>query len=192
MSAARTISRVAVGDPGIVPVFETYKNPKMLAQDDRMAEDLPFGSRGGIAIHHVFPLDGEYVVKVRLRRQLYDYIVGIGEPHQVDVRLDGKRVQRFTVGGEAKGRPAPATFVGNMLGDPEWEKYTHEADAGLEIRFPAKAGMHLVGVSFIDAPAEPEGVLQPLTTPRATGTSGTPASMLEATAALLRELGVKE
>jgi ankyrin repeat protein len=31
-----------------------------------------------------------------------------------------------------------------------------------------------------------------LTTPRATGTSGTPASMLEATAALLRELGVKE
>jgi ankyrin repeat protein len=31
-----------------------------------------------------------------------------------------------------------------------------------------------------------------LTSPRATGTSATPASMLEATAALLRELGVKE
>jgi hypothetical protein len=161
MSAARKISRVAVGDPGIVPGFEIYKSPKMLAQDERMDEDLPFGSRGGIAIRHVFPLDGEYVVKVRLRRQLYDYIVGIGEPHQIEVRLAGVRVTRFTVGGEAKGRPAPATFVGNMLGEPEWEKYTHEADAGLEVRFPAKAGMHVVGVSFVDAPAEPEGVLQP-------------------------------
>ncbi len=161
MSAARKVSRLAVGDPGMVPVFETYKSPKMLAQDDRMDEDLPFGSRGGIAIHHTFPLDGDDVVRVRLRRQLYDYIAGVGEPHQVEVRLDGTRVQRFTVGGEATGRPAPATFVGNMLGDPAWEKYMHEADAGLEVRFAAHAGMHLVGVSFIDAPAEPEGVLQP-------------------------------
>jgi mono/diheme cytochrome c family protein len=161
MSAARNMSRLAVGDPGIVPVFETYKNPKLLAQDDRMDEDLPFGSRGGIAIHHIFPLDGEYVVRVRLRRQLYDYIVGMGEPHRLEVRLDGKLLQQFTVGGEATGRPAPATFAGNMLGDPEWEKYMHEADAGVEVRFPAAAGMHLVGVSFIDAPAEPEGVLQP-------------------------------
>jgi Protein of unknown function (DUF1587)/Protein of unknown function (DUF1595) len=161
MSAARKVSRLALGDPGTVPVFETYKNPKLLTQDDRMDEDLPFGSRGGIAIHHISPLDGEYVVRVRLRRQLYDYIVGMGEPHQLEVRLDGKRLQQFTVGGEATGRPAPAAFAGNMLGDPEWEKYMHEADAGVEVRFAAAARMHLVGVSFIDAPAEPEGVLQP-------------------------------
>jgi cytochrome c553 len=161
MSAARKISRLAVGDPSLVPVFETYKTPKMLTQDERMDEDLPFGSRGGLAILHWFPVDADYVIRVRLRRQLYDYILGLGEPHQLDVRLDGKRVQRFSIGGEATGRPAPATFVGNMLGSPEWEKYMHEADYGLEVRVAVTAGEHRVGVSFIDAPIELEGVLQP-------------------------------
>jgi mono/diheme cytochrome c family protein len=161
MAAARKISRLAVGDPALVPVFETYKTPKMLAQDERMDEDLPFGSRGGVAVRHWFPVDAEYVIKVRLRRQLYDYILGMGEPHQLEVRLDGKRLQRFSIGGEATGRPAPATFVGNMLGSQEWEKYMHEADSGLELRVTAPAGRHIVGVSFIDAPIELEGVLQP-------------------------------
>jgi cytochrome c553 len=161
MSAARKISRLAVGDPSLVPVFETYKTPKMLTQDERMDEDLPFGSRGGLAVRHWFPVDAEYVVKVRLKRQLYDYILGMGEPHQLEVRLDGKRVQRFSVGGEATGRPAPATFVGNMLGSPEWEKYMHEADYGLEVRVAVTAGEHVVGASFIDAPIQLEGVLQP-------------------------------
>jgi hypothetical protein len=161
MAAARKISRLAVGDPALVPVFETYKTPKMLTQDERMDEDLPFGSRGGVAVRHWFPVDAEYVIKVRLKRQLYDYILGMGEPHQLEVRLDGKRLQRFSVGGEATGRPAPATFVGNMLGSQEWEKYMHEADYGLEVRVSAPAGRHVVGVSFIDAPIELEGVLQP-------------------------------
>ena len=30
-----------------------------------MSEDLPFGSRGGAAVRHTFPLDGEYVLKLR-------------------------------------------------------------------------------------------------------------------------------
>src|SRR5262245_15719782 len=161
MSAAARISRLAVGDSTIVPVFETYKNPKLLAQDDRMNEDLPFGSRGGLAIHHHFPLDAEFVVKIRLQRELYGYILGLGKPHRLEVRLDGALVKRFTVGGEGKGTPAPATFVGNMLGAPEWEHYMQWAAAALEFRTPVKAGMHLVGVSFIDTPSEPEGVLQP-------------------------------
>jgi len=161
MSAARKISRLAVGDRSLVPVFDTYKTPKMLTQDERMDEDLPFGSRGGLAVRHWFPVDADYVIRVRLRRQLYDYILGLGEPHQLDVRIDGKRVQRFTIGGEASGRPAPATFVGNMLGSPEWEKYMHEADYGLEVKVAVAAGEHSVGVSFIDAPIELEGVLQP-------------------------------
>jgi mono/diheme cytochrome c family protein len=161
MSAARKISRLAIGDPTILPGFETYKNPKMLTQDERMDEDLPFGSRGGIAVSHVFPLDGDYVVRVSLKRQLYGYILGVGEAHQLEVRLDGKRVQRFTIGGQAPGKPAPATFVGNMLGDPDWEVYMQGADAGLEVKFPVSAGMHRVGVSFVDEPTEAEGVLQP-------------------------------
>jgi hypothetical protein len=161
LSAARTVSRLAVGDPTIAPAFAMYDVPKTLVQDERISEDLPFGSRGGAAIHHRFPVDAEYVVKIRLRRQLYDYIIGLGRPHQLEVRLDGQLVKTFTVGGEGKGRRAPASFVGQIQGDPEWEQYMHSADAGLEVRFPAKAGPRVVAVSFKKDFAEPEGVPQP-------------------------------
>ena len=40
---------------------------------------------------------------------------------QLDVRVDGARVPRFSVGGEANGKTAPASFAGNIFGDPEWE-----------------------------------------------------------------------
>ena len=89
LSAARTISRLAVGDPTLNPVVETFKISKALVQDERMSDDLPFGSRGGALIRYHFPLDGEYTIKVLLRRQEYDYIIGMGEPHQIDFRLDG-------------------------------------------------------------------------------------------------------
>ena len=161
LSAARTVSRLAVGDPTLVPVFETYNVPKTLVQDAWMNEDLPFGTRGGGAVRHYFPLDAEYVVKIRLRRQLYDYIIGLGRPQQLEVRVDGVRVKQFTIGGEAKGRPAPVSFAGNIAGDPEWEVYMHNADANLEARFPAPAGSRVVSVDFIDFPTEPEGVQQP-------------------------------
>jgi cytochrome c5 len=161
VAAARRISRLAIGDPTISPVFETYSLPKLMTQDSRMSEDLPFGSRGGLAVGHHFPVDGEYVVKVRLQGNLYDYIRGLGEPHHLDIRLDGALVKRFTVGGEDHGRPAPATFAGNVPGDPEWEAYLHHADEGLEVRFPAKAGTRLVGVSFVEKLWEREALPQP-------------------------------
>jgi hypothetical protein len=161
LAAARTISRIAVGDPALVPVVESFKISKALVQDDRLGDDLPFGSQGGALIRHYFPLDADYTIKVLLRRQEYDYIVGMGERHQLDVRLDGTRLQRFTVGGEAKGMTAPENFAGNTQGDPEFEEYMHTADAHLEVRVPVKAGLHEVGVSFVRRLWEPEGVLQP-------------------------------
>lgn len=161
LTAARTVSRLAVGDPTISPAFAIYESPKSLVQEERTSDDLPFGSRGGLAIHHLFPGDAEYSVKIRLRRQLYDYIIGMGRPHQLEVRLDGKLIKTFTVGGEGKGRRAPASFVGQIPGDPEWEQYMHTADAGLEVRFPAKAGSRVVTVSFTKDFGEPEGIPQP-------------------------------
>jgi len=161
LSAARTISRRAVGDPTLNPVVETFKISKSLVQDERMHDDLPFGSRGGALIRYHFPLDAEYTIKVLLRRQEYEYIIGMGEPHQIDVRLDGVRLKRFAVGGEGKGMTTPENFAGNTQGDPAWEEYMHTADAGLEVRVPVKAGTHDVGVSFVGRVWEPEGVLQP-------------------------------
>jgi hypothetical protein len=164
VSAARAVARMAIGDPAIVPGFETYAVSKMMLQDDRLNEELPFGSRGGLAVKHHFPLDGTYAISIRLQRQLYDYIRGLGEPHALDVRIDGTLVQRFTVGGESRGRPAPATYAGNIQGSREWEDYMHDADALLQARVAVPAGTRTVGVSFVKELYELEDILQPRVT----------------------------
>ena len=98
LSAARKITRLAIGDPDISPVFAGYNVPKYYLQADRMNEALPFGSRGGIAVRHHFPLDGQYVIKVHLERNSRDYIKGLlDRSHQLDVRLDGTRLELFTI-----------------------------------------------------------------------------------------------
>ena len=125
------ISRKAVGDPTLRPVIDSYKISKALVQDDRVGDDLPFGSRGGALIRYYFPVDAEYSIKVLLRRQEYDYIVGMGERHQLDFRLDGALLKRFSVGGEGKGMTTPENFAGNTQGDPEWEEsHAHRRRAG--------------------------------------------------------------
>ncbi|HEX2802250.1 MAG TPA: DUF1592 domain-containing protein, partial [Phenylobacterium sp.] len=101
----------------------------------------------------------EYVVKVRLRRQLYDYITGLSEPEQIDIRIDGARVRSFTVGGGAHGLTASESFAGEIFGDHDWEQWAHTADAGLEVRLPVKAGPHTVGVSFVGRFTRPEDAL---------------------------------
>jgi len=161
LAAARTISRLAVGDPSINPVADVFKVPTALVQDERVSDDLPFGSQGGTSIRYHFALDGEYQIKVLLKRQLYLYIMGMGEPHQIDIRLDGTLIKRFEIGGKAKGMTNPESYAGNTQGDPGFEEYMHTADAGLEVRLPVKAGTHDVAVSFVRRFWEPEGVLQP-------------------------------
>ena len=167
MSVARQVTRLATGLPPARPGIETFEIPLHVLQDDRQSEDLPLGSRGGIAIRHQFPVDGEYSIKVRLQRQYQDYLKGMGWPQQLDIRLDGKLLKRFTVGGGAQGRPAAASYAGDgepgFAGDPEWEKYMQiGGDAGLEVRVPVEAGPRVVGVSFVRELWEPEGLPQPL------------------------------
>ena len=164
LAAANRISRLAVGDPSIGPGYAaaSYSTPRLLYQNGRASEELPFGSRGGMAIQHYFPLDGDYDVKIRLRRMIYDYIVGMGRSHEIEVRLDGELIDRFTVGDADRfGYPSAYSFFGTIRGDPAWENYvSNEADAGLVIRFPATAGPHTVGISFVDARTEATGVLE--------------------------------
>ena len=174
LSVARQVTRLAVGLPPASPAIDTFEIPLHLLQDDRQSEDLPLGSRGGMALHHEFPVDGEYVIRVRLQRQYQEYLLGMGWPQQLDVRLDGRLLERFTVGGGARGRPAAASFAGagevGFAGDPEWETYMQvEGDAGLEIRLRVEAGSHLVGVAFVRELWEPEGLPQPLQRGRVIG-----------------------
>ena len=162
LSAARKISRLAVGIPPLGPAVSTYRVHPWLLQHERLDDALPFGSRGGLAVRHYFPVDGEYTVRIRLHRNFSDYIIGFAAPQELEVRLDGALVSRFTVGdAESVGQMAPLSFSGNIAGDPEWEFYMNTGDAGLEVRFPARAGLRTVGVSFVRRHAETEGVLQP-------------------------------
>ena len=167
LSAARQVTRLATGLAPSRPSLDTFEIPLHVVQDDRQSDDLPFGSRGGVAVHHEFPVDGEYLIKVRLRRQYQDYLMGMGWPQQLDVRLDGKLLKRFSVGGQAPGTPAASSYAGDgepgFAGAPEWETYMQlTGDAGLEVRVPVKAGPRVVGVSFVRELWEPEGLPQPL------------------------------
>ena len=167
LSVARQVTRLAVGLPPVSPGFETFEIPLHVVQDGRQDEALPLGSRGGLAIPYHFPVDGEYLFKVRLRRQYQAYIMGMGWTQQLDVRLDGRLLERLTVGGDAPGTPAASSYAGDgepgFAGAEEWEAYMQlTGDAGLEVRVPVEAGQHVVGVSFVRELWEPEGLPQPL------------------------------
>src|SRR5262245_26115645 len=145
LSVARQVTRLATGLTPARPTIDTFEIPLHVMQDDRQSEDLPFGSRGGIAIRYDFPIDGEYSIKIRLQRQYQDYIKGMGWPQRLDVRLDGKLLKRFTVGGGAKGRAAASSYAGDgepgFAGDDEWEKYMQiGGDAGLQVRLGVGRG----------------------------------------------------
>jgi cytochrome c5 len=137
LSAAAAISRLAIGDRALAATSTDYFVPPATVQTERESHDLPIGSRGGVAVHHHFPLDAEYIVKVRLQRgKDATTIVGMSEAHQLDVRLDGRRIKQFTVGG-----PGPVS------------------DDDLEVRVPVTAGSHLVGATFVKDTVKAEGVL---------------------------------
>ena len=98
LSAAATISALAVGDPRIIAGSETYRirgDASQIGQD----EALPPGTRGGLMALHTFPLDGEYVIKVKLLEINLGSIRGLEYEHQLEVMVDGERVLLAPVGG---------------------------------------------------------------------------------------------
>lgn len=163
MSVARQLTRLATGLPAN-PSITTYEIPLYLNQDWRQNEDMPFGSRGGAAASHYFPASGEYQIKVQLQRNYQDYVKGLGWEQELEIRLDGHLLQRFSIGGDAPGTPAPLSFTGT--GEPgsiDWETYilTEEA-AGLEVRVPVTAGPHQVTASYVRQQVEREEIPQPV------------------------------
>ena len=88
LSAARKISRLAVGDPSIPPFVDIYSSPTQLPQDVQV-DGAPLGTRGGLVIRTHLPQDGEYEFHIELAN-------APREPHQLEVSVDGERVQLFT------------------------------------------------------------------------------------------------
>ena len=153
MVAAEKVSRLALGDASIRPAVQTHTVPYTLWQDGRMSEELPFGSRGGLAVRHHFPLDGEYVIRLFLQRAYGNHIRGLGEANDIELRLDRRRITRFTVGGAGERAPWDAVSRPSL--------YEQTADEGLQVRVDVKAGTRLVSAAFLDKAAVAEGVLEP-------------------------------
>ncbi len=164
MFAASKISKLAVGPDKMLPASETINVSPEFMQKQRMDEDLPLGSRGGVAFQHYFPMDGEYRINVKLQRSMEGYIRGLRNQHQLDIRLDHERLKRFYIGGKQLGASGPLFNESQnpaYAGEAEQTKYEFNADEILEVTFPAKAGSHLVGVSFIDYESKPTGMKRP-------------------------------
>ena len=138
LSAAAKISALAVGSPSITADSETYRVRGDASQTDQN-EDLPPGTRGGLLAKHTFPLDGEYVIKVKLWQTNLGSIRGLEDTHQLEITVDGERVLLAPVGSEKEyvDAVANATNIVNML------------EARLQTRVAVHAGERPVGVAFL-------------------------------------------
>ena len=128
LGAARKISRLAVGDPTMLPIVDTYQIDRDLVQDGQVA-GLPLGTRGGTRVRSHLPLDGEYLITVQFRG-------AAREPHDVEVSVDGERVRLFTVGENPPKRMGTGVF-------------TPDADPDVQVRVPLRAGPREVAVAFL-------------------------------------------
>lgn len=158
ITAATKISRAAVGSPDNRPVMKLYP-VGYERRDVRAGEEMPFATHGGLAVRHHFPLDGEYLLAIRLKRNAtIETIDGIAESeHQIEVRIDHALIKQFTIGGKFPG-PDPGQLIAVPEDDVEGQRlheYRMTADHELEIRLPVQAGTRLVSVAFTDAAPSP-------------------------------------
>jgi hypothetical protein len=145
LSVARKISRTAVGDTTIPVAYQTYTVHHGLIQTDRLGEGAPVGSRGGTIVRHVFPVDGEYEISVTLQRNTDDEYLGLERERKLDLRLDDRRLQLFTIAASPK-----KIVLGG--GTPP--------DAHLKIRVPVKAGARELAATFLKDTLIKEGIIE--------------------------------
>jgi len=138
LSASWNISRLAVGNMGITPTTSTYRARPDLSQDQHL-EGMPLGTRGGMLVKHNFALDGEYTIKVRLWRNTFDLMRGMEDPHDIEIAMDGVRLQLVTVGGKQD--------FGTMAENPG--TFGAALDQRLTVRIPVKAGTHTITAATV-------------------------------------------
>jgi hypothetical protein len=123
LEAARKISRLAIGDPTMPVMVNTYRLSGEHTQDVHV-QGLPFGTRGGLAVRTDVPLDGDYVFKIELAG-------APREPDQLEITVDGARAELLELG----EKPVAGGF--------------RRAPKPLEIHVPLKAGPRMIGVTFV-------------------------------------------
>ena len=138
LGAARKIGQMALNHSAGSPSSETLVVPTDRNQGTRLSDDLPWGSRGGLAIRYAFPADGDYVFQLRLNESGADGgIMGLtADPQQLDVSLDYGRAWTTIVGGPETAKEAADERTKRIL------------DA-LQFRAWVTAGSHLVQAYFV-------------------------------------------
>jgi len=134
LTAAQKISRLAVGNMATVPGSHVVTLRPDLTQEGHI-DGLPFGTRGGTAVEHTFPLDGEYEIEVRLARNRNENIEGLREPHVLEMTLDGKRLELFNVAPDRNS-------LGSYYADEDVDKH-------LNLYIPVTAGPHIFAAAFL-------------------------------------------
>ena len=162
IAAATKISRVAVGSLDNRPDGRVYSLGFEM-QDARMHEDMPFGTHGGLAARHVFPLDGEYRFTIRMKRAAggtSGTIQGIAEDgHDIELRIDHALIERWNIGGRFRGAIPGLTIADDNVNAIRTNQYRMTADHEMEVRVPVEAGQRLVSVAFTDSnPTPVDGV----------------------------------
>jgi hypothetical protein len=164
IAAAGKISRLAVGDPATGPIVDTYRVRSDISQNDHI-EGLPLGTRGGVVIHHTFPLDAEYVIKVKLLKSTVDLLFGgNAEDETLEIAVNGERVKTLVVNPKKKDEPNADSKVANGGFDPAaaTKLSMSQPPDSLEARLFVKAGPQTVTVAFLKKTLAPvEDLLEP-------------------------------
>ena len=147
LGAAAKISQMALSRPRGLPTPETFFVPTDRNQSVRVSDELPFGSRGGLAVHYYFPADGEYLFEMRPKESgVAGGFEGITEEiDHVELRLDDVKVWSGTIGG-----PEFVRKRGAKAGTgPTEEEINKKVLDGLTFHVPVKGGEHLIQAYFI-------------------------------------------
>ncbi len=142
LAAAAKVSALAVGSAAISAGSETYRVRGDTSQTEHL-EGLPLGTRGGVAALHTFPLDGEYVIKVKLLETNLGTIRGLQHESRLEIAVDGRRVLLAPVGG-AEDYTVSSVNATDMV---------NALDARLTARVAVGAGQRPVTAAFLQPAA---------------------------------------
>jgi hypothetical protein len=138
LAAARKVAFEAIGNPHARPVGTTYFAESNATQHFR-EPGLPLGTRGGLAVEHRFPADGDYVLNVANMAQAL-WVYNMEFENRLVVLVDHKPIYETTVGGEADQKAI----------DQQQSPAVDAINKRLkDIRFTTTAGPHEVGVTFL-------------------------------------------
>ena len=97
LRAASQISRLAVGDRNASATSTTWKVPRTASQM-RHVDGAPIGTRGGVAVTHVFPADGDYVFKIMMHMgPTGDLFGGPYAGEQLEISINSERVALLNI-----------------------------------------------------------------------------------------------